>query len=142
MNSFWPPPASSRFSLVRPLYCCHNILDPLPRKTVTSFMDDPWDYYNNQPWNRCNTVIAHFILCKKLDLKRKGKTKDWRWQLGRHMQQQQQQQQQQQHPHHRQGQQGGQKNQFFSFFSSNYFWIIGKNAKIIGFSFIQKSKKK
>ena len=33
-------PLSCVLSL-RPMYCCHKIIDPLPPKTVTSFMDDP-----------------------------------------------------------------------------------------------------
>ncbi len=33
-----PPPPSSRLLLLRPLYCCHKILDLLPLRT---FIDDP-----------------------------------------------------------------------------------------------------
>ena len=38
---FDPPPPWSRIRLLIPQYCCHEILEPLPLKTVTSFMDDP-----------------------------------------------------------------------------------------------------
>ena len=40
---FDPPAPSSRLLFITTYYCRHKIIDPLPPKTVTSLIDDPYD---------------------------------------------------------------------------------------------------